>query len=88
MICAFGATFLSGTFALHYIGISLHIYHTTCSSVVIATLLGHLLNDQSVRNCRGLIAALMITGLGDATWKYIPWRQETFVLWITLCLHG
>mgnify|MGYP006877017325 CR=1 FL=1 len=26
-----------------------------------------------IGNCRSLIAALMITGLGDATWKYIPW---------------
>ena len=62
MICAFGATFLAlGTFAALY---------REAPFVGMSFGKGA---SMGLGIAGSLIAALMITGLGDATWKYIPW---------------
>ncbi len=85
MICAFGATFLAlGTFAALYRGCSGKRYLKAGILLLITMLpiyLIHLFVGMSfgrciygIGNCREFNNfALMITGLGDATWKYIPW---------------
>ena len=85
MICAFGATFLAlGTFAALYRDAPASLYLKAGILLLITMLpiyLIHLFVGMSFGKgasmglgiAGSLIAALMITGLGDATWKYIPW---------------
>ena len=85
MICAFGATFLAlGTFAALYRDAPASLYLKAWILLLITMLpiyLIHLFVGMSFGKgasmglgiAGSLIAALMITGLGDATWKYIPW---------------
>jgi len=85
MICAMGATFLAlGTFAALYRDAPASLYLKAGILLLITMLpiyLIHLFVGMSFGKgasmglgiAGSLIAALMITGLGDATWKYIPW---------------
>ena len=85
MICAMGATFLAlGTFAVLYRDAPASLYLKAGILLLITMLplyLIHLFVGMSFGKgasmglgiAGSLIAALMITGLGDAVWKYIPW---------------
>ena len=85
MICAMGAIFLAlGTFAVLYREAPAGLYLKAGILLLITMLpiyLIHLFVGMSFGKgasmglgiAGSLIAALMITGLGDAVWRYIPW---------------
>ena len=85
MICAKGTTFLAlGTFAVLYRDAPVSLYLKAGILLLITMLpiyLIHLFVGMSFGKgasmglgiAGSLIAALMIIGLGDAAWRYIPW---------------